>query len=167
MASEETENLSSLRFTAQLAGVRLTVLGLGERYTDYSDKIRHYHKCLQTMIPSPIGTRGRGGTKGIRGRGGTGGDDEAVRRKSYSNSKSDSHKDTDTDADTDADTDISTDDDEDILLEDDVLILLDAYDVLLLPSVRTAGQVNMISQNAVPVLKFIDVMPFLSHFTNY
>lgn len=52
MASEETENLAALRFSASLAGVELTVVGLGQPYADYSAKVHRYNEYLQGMVSS-------------------------------------------------------------------------------------------------------------------
>ena len=48
MASTANDALGNLRITADLAGVPLTVLGLGSEWRGYSDKLRHYTRHLSS-----------------------------------------------------------------------------------------------------------------------
>lgn len=52
VATEETQGLQNLRFSAHLAGVPINVIGLGNKYVDFYDKLRWYHEFLLTSHPS-------------------------------------------------------------------------------------------------------------------
>ena len=47
MASENKVELENLQTTARLAGIELIVLGLGEPYQHYDDKLKRYYSYLQ------------------------------------------------------------------------------------------------------------------------
>jgi hypothetical protein len=47
MASDDTAELRNLQLSARLAGVELEVLGMGEPFLHYDDKLIRYHSYLQ------------------------------------------------------------------------------------------------------------------------
>jgi hypothetical protein len=49
-ASEETEGLRSLRLSAHISGIDLTVLGLNETYEHYGDKLKKYLEYLTLPV---------------------------------------------------------------------------------------------------------------------